>query len=58
MAIAVTLRSIHEKEVATILGLPDNDLQAAPVPLACTLGTDFMRAARTPVADTTHWNRW
>ncbi|MGK0223821.1 MAG: nitroreductase [Limisphaerales bacterium] len=53
-----TLHLIHEKEAAEILGLPDDVLQVALLPLAYTKGTDFKAASRPPVADITHWDRW
>ncbi len=53
-----TLHLVHEKEAAEILGIPDDVLQVALLPVAYTLGTDFKRAKRPPVANITHWNRW
>ena len=53
-----TLHLIHEREAAQVLGLPDDVLQVALLPVAYTIGTDFKRAQRPPVADITHWDRW
>ncbi len=53
-----TLHLIHEKEAAEVLGLPDDVLQVALLPVAYTLGTDFKHAKRPPVAGITHWNTW
>ena len=53
-----TLHLIHEQEAAEILGIPDDVLQVALLPVAYTLGTDFKRAKRPPVANITHWNEW
>ena len=53
-----TLHLLHEKEAAEILGLPDDVLQVALLPVAYTVGTDFKRANRPPVANITHWNSW
>lgn len=53
-----TLHLMHQEEAAEILGLPDDVLQVALLPVAYTLGTDFKRAKRAPVAEITHWNRW
>ena len=53
-----TLHLIHEKEAAEILGIPDDVMQVALLPVAYTLGTDFKRAERPPIADITHWNTW
>ena len=53
-----TLHLLHEREAAALLGIPDNVLQVALLPVAYTLGTDFKRASRPPVAKITHWNQW
>ncbi len=53
-----TLHLLHAKEAAEILGLPDDVLQVALLPVAYTIGTDFKRAQRPPVAGITHWNAW
>ncbi len=53
-----TLHLVHEKEAAELLGIPDDVLQVALVPVAYTVGTDFKRASRPPVSDITHWNTW
>ena len=53
-----TLHVLHEKEAAELLGIPDDVMQVALLPVAYTLGTDFKRASRPPVANITHWNAW
>ncbi len=53
-----TLHLLHEKEAAEILGIPDNVLQVALLPVGYTKGTDFKRAQRPPVANITHWDQW
>lgn len=53
-----TLHLVHEKECAAILGIPDNVLQVALLPVGYTKGTDFKRAERPPVSTITHWNQW
>lgn len=53
-----TLHLVHEREAAEVLGLPDDVLQVALLPVAYTVGTDFKRAQRPPVAKITHWDRW
>ncbi|MDZ7669218.1 MAG: nitroreductase family protein [Gammaproteobacteria bacterium] len=53
-----TLHLAYEQEAARLLGLPDNVLQAALLPVAYTKGTDFKRAEREPVSTITHWNGW
>lgn len=53
-----TLHLLHEKQAAEILGLPDDVLQVALLPVAYTKGTDFKRAQRPPIQNITHWNTW
>ena len=57
-SVLTTLHLIHEKEAAQVLGIPDNVVQVALLPVAYTKGTDFKRAERPPVAGITHWNTW
>ena len=53
-----TLHLMREREAADLLGIPDDVMQVALLPVAYTLGTDFKRASRPPVANITHWNQW
>ncbi|MEM7019271.1 MAG: nitroreductase family protein [Pseudomonadota bacterium] len=53
-----SLHLAHEKEAAELLGIPDNVLQVALLPVAYTKGTDFKRAARPSPDTITHWNQW
>lgn len=53
-----TLHLGFEREAAEILGIPEDVVQTALLPVAYTLGTDFKPAARPPVAEITHWNGW
>lgn len=53
-----TLHLFREREVAGILGLPEDILQVALLPVAYTQGTDFKQAKRAPVSEITHWNGW
>ena len=53
-----TLHLMHEREAAELLGVPEHVIQVALLPVAYTIGTDFKRAARPPVANITHWNQW
>ena len=49
----------HEREAAEILGLPyDKVMQAALIPVAYTIGTDFKPAARSPLDTMVHWDQW
>lgn len=53
-----TLHLLHEQEAAKLLGIPDDVMQVALLPVAYTVGTDFKRAERPPVSTITHWNAW
>ena len=53
-----TLHLMHEREAADLLGIPEDVMQVALLPVAYTRGTDFKRATRPPVANITHWNEW
>ncbi|HTO57116.1 MAG TPA: nitroreductase family protein [Pseudomonadales bacterium] len=57
-SVLTTLHLIHEKEAAQVLGIPENVVQVALLPVAYTKGTDFKRAERPPVSGITHWNTW
>src|SRR6266536_289152 len=49
----------HEREAAEILDLPyDKGMQAALLPVAYTIGTEFKPAARKPLDTLVHWDRW
>ncbi|MBO1416123.1 nitroreductase family protein [Streptomyces sp. FH025] len=49
----------YEREAAALLGLPyETVAQAALVPLAHTLGTDFRPGPRVATADIAHWDTW
>ena len=56
------LTSFHlffEQEAAELLGIPyEQVMQAALIPVAYTLGTDFKPAARKPLESVLHWDRW
>lgn len=50
---------VDEKESARVLGIPyDAVMQAAFIPLAHTLGTDFRPARRIPRGEVLHWDAW
>ncbi|MBW8755955.1 MAG: nitroreductase family protein [Sphingomonadales bacterium] len=53
-----TLHLLQEKEAAELLGIPDNVMQVALLPVGYTKGTDFKPAQRPPVSGITHWNGW
>lgn len=54
-----TLHLSHEKEAAEVLGIPyEKFTQAALIPLAYTLGTDFKPGPRKPLEEVIHWEQW
>jgi nitroreductase len=54
-----TLHLPYEKEAAEVLGIPYEKItQAALIPVAYTLGTDFNPAAREPLDNVLHWDKW
>ena len=54
-----TLHLMHEARAAEILGIPhDRYVQAALIPVAHTIGTDFRPGSRKPLADVLHWDGW
>jgi nitroreductase len=49
----------YEREAAELLGIPYDDvMQAALIPVAYTVGTDFRPARRKPLDTLAHWERW
>jgi nitroreductase len=49
----------HEREAATLLGIPYDDVvQAALIPVAYTTGTDFRRGRRKQLETIVHWDAW
>ncbi len=48
----------YEREVGDLLGIPPDVTQAALLPVAYTLGTDFKPARRVPARERTYWDRW
>lgn len=61
-ALGTSLTSFHlffEQEAAEVLGIPYEEVtQAALIPVAYTLGTDFKPAPRKPLASVLHWDHW
>lgn len=53
-----TLHLAREREVAELLGIPDDVTQVALFPVAYTVGTDFKPASRPPPETVTSWNTW
>jgi nitroreductase len=58
-SVSTTFHLRHEREAAELLGIPfDAVMQAALIPVAYTVGTDFRPAARAPLDTMVHWDRW
>jgi len=57
-AVWTTLHLAKEREVAELLGIPDDVTQVALFPVAYTIGTDFKPAQRPPVEEIVSWNEW
>jgi len=53
-----TLHLAHETEAAELLGIPDDYLQVALLPVAYFTGEDFKPATRKPIERLTSWNMW
>jgi len=54
-----TFHLFYEQEAAEVLGIPyERVSQAALIPVAYTLGTDFKPAPRVPMEKIVHWNKW
>jgi nitroreductase len=54
-----TFHLFFEQEAAEALGIPYEQVtQAALIPVAYTLGTDFKPAPRKPLESVLHWDRW
>ena len=54
-----TVHLRHEREAAELLGIPYDDYtQGGLFPIAHTKGTSFRPAARRPLTEVVHWERW
>ncbi len=53
-----TLHLQYEKEIAELLGIPDDVRQGVLLPVAWTKGTDFKPAPRQPLDEVLHVDGW
>jgi nitroreductase len=54
-----TFHLFREQEAADLLGIPfESVMQAALIPVAHTVGTEFRPAVRAPLDTFVHWDRW
>jgi nitroreductase len=59
--LASTMTTVHierYRQMAELLGIPDNVTQAALVPIAYLIGDDLHRAQRRPVREVAYLERW
>jgi nitroreductase len=57
-SVFTTLHLRCEMEAAELLGVPDDFMQAALIPVAWTLGTNFKPAQRRPLDEIVYVNKW
>ena len=57
-SVITSFHLLFEKEAAGLLGIPDDVVQMALLPVAYTKGTDFKAAERPPVDQIVHWDQW
>lgn len=53
-----SLHLMHEKEIAELLGIPDDVAQVALIPVAHTLGTEFRPGPRKSLDHVLHVDAW
>ncbi len=53
-----SLHLVYEREVAALLGIPEDVTQAALLPIGWLLGAELRPAKRLPLASVRYWNRW
>ncbi|MBW2295708.1 MAG: nitroreductase family protein [Deltaproteobacteria bacterium] len=53
-----TISLFFEADVAKLLSIPDDVMQVALLPVACTKGTDFKLADRPPPEEITSFDEW
>jgi nitroreductase len=57
-SVLTTLHLVYEAEARELLGIPDEMLQVALLPVAYFTGDDFKPAPRRPVEELTYWDEW
>ena len=53
-----TLYAGHEEDVRTLLGLPDDALTMALIPMGYPVRGRWKEPSRAPLPEVVHWNRW
>jgi len=53
-----TLHLLFEAQARKLLGIPEDVMQVALLPVAYTMGGDFKPATRPPAETIVHWNQW
>lgn len=57
-SVLTTLHLVHHEEAAALLEIPSGFTQAALLPVAYTVGTEFKAAKRPPITDVAYFDRW
>ena len=57
-SLLTTMHLAFEEESRAVLGLPEDVVQMAMIPVAYTIGTDFKPTRRPPPESITHFNTW
>ena len=57
-SVFTTMHLLFEEQARKILGLPEDVMQVALLPVAFTKGGEFKPAERPPVESIVRWNRW
>lgn len=57
-SVITSFHLMFEKDAAALLGVPDDVVQMALLPVAYTKGTEFKPAERPPVEHIVHWDKW
>jgi len=57
-SVLTTLHLLHEAEAAELLGVPDDFIQVALLPVAYFTGTDFKPGTRRDAGDVVYWDAW
>jgi len=57
-SLLTTMHLAFEEESRAVLGLPQDVVQMAMIPVAYTVGTDFKPTRRPPPESITHFNTW
>jgi nitroreductase len=57
-SVLTTLHLKFADDASSLLGIPQNIVQAGLMPVAYTIGTSFKLAKRRPLDEIVHWDAW